>query len=121
MKRLFRNDEKNYRYAIVALLVFFSFSLSFSPTGLVSYSKQGDIELLDIAFGSDRVRDFVASHDSLASRDIIIGDITDSDMQSYPNMYSGVPPVARQIIFDAGDDSMVVILDNTVIYRIFEI
>ena len=121
MKRLFENHkkEKKYRYAIIILLIAFSVSLTFSPTGLVAYPSALDgKKLIDIAFGSESVRDFVAKHDV----NIGVEEVRDIEnlKRSYPGIYSNLPSPVYQIILDAGENSLVVLLDETAIYRIFE-
>ncbi|MBI2076332.1 MAG: hypothetical protein HYT72_03745 [Candidatus Aenigmarchaeota archaeon] len=124
MKRLFDNrKERKYRYAIVVLLLAFSASLAFSPTGLVAYTSSIDgKKLIDMAFSSEKVREFAAQHGN--DINIIIEEIKDAEKESYPDVYSSLlaNPAGRmyQIILDAGENSMVVILDESIVYRIFE-
>lgn len=122
MKRLFRDHKKEtrYRYAIIVLLLVFSASLTFSPTALVAYtsspSEKIGKNLIDIAFSSEKVREFVAAHEV----NIIAEEVKDAEKQLYTDIYSSLPSPIYQIILDAGENSLVVLLDETAIYRIFE-
>ncbi len=117
MKRLFGDGKENiYRYGIVALLVLFSASLTFGPTGLAAYSAPNE-KVIDRALELDSVREFVVKHDA----DVIIERLDNVELlKQYPDVYSGVPEKAYQIIFDAGEKSLVVILDENAVYRVFE-
>ena len=124
MKRLFGNKkERKYRYAIVVLLLAFSASLAFSPTGLVAYTSSIDGKrLIDTALSSEQVREFAARHGN--DINIIIEEITETEKQLYPDIYSGLPADSTgrmyRIILDAGENSLVIILDESIVYRIFE-
>lgn len=128
MKRLFRNNKKEnrYRYAIIVLLLVFSASLAFSPTGLVAYTASPDEKIgkniIDMAFSSETVREFAARHGN--DINIIIEEITDGKKRLYPDIYSSFLANSTgkmyQVILDAGKNSMVIILNESIVYRIFE-
>ena len=126
MKRLFDNrKERKYRYAVIALLLVFSASLAFSPTGLVAYTASPVADgknIIDMAFSSEKVREFAARHGN--DINIIVEEITDGKKQLYPGIYPSLPADSTgrmyQIILDAGENSMVVIIDENIVYRIFE-
>ncbi len=121
MQPLFMNDNK-YAYLLIATLLLSSLYFAASPTGMAAGAKRN---LVDVAFNSETVRSFAASNpDFSVMTEELVAEKLAALQEDFPDIYSGIPGMNSrlyQMIFDAKDKAMIVLLTEDAVFGVREV
>lgn len=123
MKKLRLNDHREMEKVglMFAGLLLISVLLS-NPTALVAGSGAMD-NAVKLALENDGVMDFLIKNPDFH---ILFEEITPEKKEAleheYPNTYSYLPDKPlHQLIFDSGNNALLIILDDEIVYKIVEV